>query len=319
MMKLAIILITLMFFVACSQNQEVETVTETVSPPSHETTQSSSPDSEPGTRVIISPKKPTKDSTISLALNSLDSNDVDVEWLINNEVIYGDDKMSFSHDRLKKGNIIQARVTSEDMIEYYSNKLTIHNSPPVIVNAKFIPEKPKKDDPITMKINSADPDNDHIQYLYKWYVNNEYVSSETSLEGDFKRGDTIAVHLLASDGEDNSKITYKFETTIYNSPPIVSESLEGESLENNVYKVKLKAQDPDGDTLSYSIKEDIKNLEINQDGQVMWKIGTENAGKHTFTVTVKDGDDGEVALPVNVKIEFQGIEQKEAEQSKAAE
>jgi hypothetical protein len=297
-MKKVVILIVFCFFAlfACGTEKEEKGQGGTGTPPSPIVTESSN-------QVVLSPEKPTKDSILSLALNTLSASTVEIEWLINNQLIYGEKGLSLTYPPLKKGDVVQVKVTHEGQ-EYYSNKVTIHNSPPEILSAQFSPDNPKKDDVITMKIKGRDIDGDDVHYLYKWYVNGKHVSSEESLNGHYERGDKIDVHIVASDSEEESKLTYKFRSTIYNSPPVISDSLEGESFDDNVYKVRVKAYDPDGDNLTFSIKESIKNLEISPDGQITWKTGTEDAGDHTFTVILSDGHGGDVALPVNVKIGF---------------
>ena len=203
---------------------------------------------------------------------------------------------------MEEDDRVQARVITKDMTEFYSNTVTIQNSPPQIVSAVFSPEKPQKGDTISINIESSDPDSDNVDYSYKWYVNGKHISSDETLEGDFKRDDKVTVFITASDGEDQSNLTYKFENTIYNSSPIISEKLENESFENGIYKVTVRAHDPDGDTLNYSIKEKIENLTISQNGEVNWKAGFENPGEHVFTVLINDGHGSEIGLPVTVNI-----------------
>lgn len=289
--KILILVFSLLFLFSCGEEQKEEA--ETVPVPS--------PIVKEGTNIALSPENPTKDSKLSLALNNLQASQIKVDWLVNNNLVPVDSKVSFSYPYLQKGDIVQAKVIVDDQ-DYYSNKVTIQNSPPVIVGAEFVPEKPKKDDIIALEIKSNDPDGDFIQYVYKWFVNGTYVSNEVTLEGQFKRDDEITVQIVASDDEDDSDITYKFKNTIHNSLPVVSNKLVDESFEDGLYKVKVKAHDPDGDTLTFLIKENIKDLSINPEGQIIWKTGDNYTGEQTFTVLISDGHGGDMALPVTVNI-----------------
>jgi hypothetical protein len=207
--------------------------------------------------------------------------------------------MRFSSPNLRKGDVVQAVVRNKRK-EFYSNKVIIRNTPPIISRASIIPAIPKTTNIVSVDINTRDSDGDTVHYSYKWSMNGEHISNEETLATELTRGDSIKVEVTPNDGDDTGTILV-LESKVYNSLPTLTGT--DPTFDGKVYKYNVSATDPDGDTLTYALRNAPEGMSIDsKSGAITWEVKPEELGLHDFEVSVKDDHGGEVIMPVTTNL-----------------
>lgn len=117
-----------------------------------------------------------------------------------------------------------------------------------------------------------------------------------------KKGDKVSVKITPSDGEQKGQAITLY-AIVANSLPVVSLNIEA-NINGSTYTSKIKATDPDGDTLIYTLKQAPKGMTIGSSGVITWEVGPHDKGEHSIVVSVGDGSGGEVIVPFVTKISF---------------
>ncbi len=208
----------------------------------------------------------------------------------------------FTSDELKKDDIVQA-VIVKDNKEYYSNEIVIKNTPPSITKSQLVPSKPVVSSILRIDIDANDVDNDNISFTYKWSINGKFISEQSYLETELKRGDKITVEVTPFDGEDSGK-SVKLKSKVVNSLPLISEN--SPAINGKIYTYHLMASDPDGDILTYILKQGPDGMTIDPaNGIITWKVQTDNELEHEVKVLVSDNHGGEVLVSFTTRISFE--------------
>jgi hypothetical protein len=250
-------------------------------------------------KLEIQPLEATRDSTFYITSKGFDLSRATIEWLVNGLPVKNTSDLQFRSTDIKKGDKVRARIHI-DNVEIVSDEIVIKNTPPAITKAKILPAISRTGDILKVDATIIDRDDDEVSLIYEWYKNGEPSGKEGSYEGPFKRGDKISVRLTPFDGEDHGR-PITISTEIFNSPPIV---LQGgtERFQNNIYYYQLKAIEPDGDTLIYSLKQAPEGMTIDKAGLITWKVTDEVAKRHPVTVLITDGHGGEIQYNFDVVI-----------------
>lgn len=165
------------------------------------------------------------------------------------------------------------------------------NSPPQIKSVRLLPEVFKPDDSLYIEAEATDPDGDEVTISYEWYKNGELVSTEKQLNSPIKRGDKLLIKIKPFDGKDYGKVvTLKRE--ILNTPPVIQDHKDYH-FDEKTFSYQVKAFDPDGDPLTYSLKTSPEGMTIDNTGLIKWNVPPQFKGKIPITVSVTDGHGGE--------------------------
>lgn len=250
------------------------------------------------TSVRILPEHPTKGSILSLVIQSKDPGGKPVvyryQWLRNNEEMAGEDKETLKCDGLNKGDLIQVRVTPSDGTAngepFLSPSAKILNSLPVIQEVRIEPRLAGNED-LKVFAKGSDADGDPVHYTYQWEKSGVILSEEKTeiLErGKFRKGDSIAVVVTPSDGESTGMPKKSGPTLIPNSSPIIVSS-PSNTISGSVYTYQVKADDPDHDPITFSLKTGPKGMEIDKEtGLIRWQIGKGDRGTQTVEIEASD-------------------------------
>ncbi len=119
-----------------------------------------------------------------------------------------------------------------------------------------------------------------------------------------KRGDRITVKITPYDGT-NYGNTVTLYREILNMPPEIKSSSEWK-VDNGIFQLRLHTSDPDGDPLTYSLKEAPDGMTIDEKGLIKWNIPPDFKGKAPVTVSVTDGHGGEALYSFEVNIGIEG-------------
>lgn len=248
----------------------------------------------------LNPPEATRETMFYIKSDNLDLSKAEVKWLINGGIVEGATSIQFGSPIIRKNDKIQSIVTVAGH-EIVSNQVTVKNIPPVISGARIIPPNPKANDILKASITSADRDGDKMTFLYEWSKNGENAGNRETLEGPFKRSDKISVKITPYDGEDYGPPLI-LNTNICNSPPkVVADGSSG--IEKNAYSYQIKAVDPDGDQLAYSLKAAPPGMTVDPvTGLIRWSVPSDFRGSAFFTISVTDGHGGETLQSLYVDV-----------------
>lgn len=244
----------------------------------------------------------SKTTTFSASLKRDDITKAEIQWFVNGIPIKNASGKQFSPSELRKGDTLQVKVIIDNH-ELISNLIILKNIPPTIGKARILPKTPKANDILKVNVIGNDLDGDEITFRYKWYRNDELSADNVLLEGPFQRGDSINVEITPFDDENYGQ-TVKLTTKIYNSPPVISKDIVT-NFDGFTYTTKINATDPDGDLITYILKQGPEGMTIDpESGIITWKVTRKDKGEHDIIISVRDGHGGEVIGPLTTTISF---------------
>lgn len=134
-----------------------------------------------------------------------------------------------------------------------------------------------------------------LSFEFLWQVNGQVLSDVTgaTLPWDrVRRGDRVVARVTPMDGDILGMAFNTNQIMIPNSPPgFVSVPMLNFKSEEYVYEAK--ADDADGDSLTYSLEKGPVGMVIDgSTGRVVWRVGREQAGEHVISIVVTDGQGG---------------------------
>ena len=234
-----------------------------------------------------------------------------VQWMINEKEILAGNAGSLKSGNFKKGDSIRVRVTPSDGKAegnpFLSPVVRIKNSPPVIEKVWIEPKVAHVKDRLRVLIESSDKDKDFVYYTYQWEKNGTIITEEKGeiLEaGQFKKGDSLSVVVTADDREARSIPMHSEPVVVSNSPPVITSS-PPTSLKGNAYLYPVKAEDPDLDPVSFSLKSGPKGMVIDPaTGLLRWEIQKENEGTQVVEIEASDPDGSKSLQHYTLAVEF---------------
>ncbi len=265
--------------------------------------------------VTILPEKPTKGNELSLSVQSRDPQGDPVtyqyQWIKNDEEILGENQAGLKSGRFKKGDFIRVKVTPSDGkmtgTPFLSPALKIHNSPPDVQEVWIEPKVPYVTDDLKANVKSSDQDGDFIYYNYQWEKNGSALTDERKEilgKGRFKKGDSIAVTVTADDRETFGTPKRSESLVISNSPPQIVSS-PPTSVEKTTYVYQVRANDPDNDPVTFTLKSGPRGMGIDKKtGLIRWKIRKEDKGTYPVEIEVSDSEGARSTQRYTLSIDF---------------
>jgi len=271
---------------SCGKSSDTERKTKTNTPPVI-------------TSANILPEKPNKESEFNLSIQSKDPDGDSVtyqfQWIRNDEEIIGENKNNLKSGIFKKGDLIRVKVTPSDGkvngTPFLSASVKILNSPPVVQEVVIEPKVAYCTDSLKANLKSLDLDGDFIYYTYQWKKNGIVLNEERGeiLErGLFSKGDSMAVIVTPDDRETLGTPKKSEPLIISNSAPLIISS-PPTSVEKTTYIYQVKANDPDNDPITFTLKSGPKRMEMDKKtGLIKWEIRNEDKGNHSVEIEVSD-------------------------------
>ena len=175
------------------------------------------------------------------------------------------------------------------------------NTPPEIRRVWFVSGDGTVGNTLGVEFETFDEDGDAVKVDIAWTKNDEPVGSGKFIQAALRRDDKVMVTLTPSDGKaEGRRVT--LSRVILNSPPTI-EGHEQFQFEGNTLAFQVRASDPDGDTLQYSLKEGPPGMTIDQNtGSINWDVLPEMVGNIPFAVEVSDGAGGSATARFSVTI-----------------
>ena len=267
------------------------------------------------TSVTLLPENPNHESDLSLVVQCEDpegdSMTYEVQWMINDREISGSDGSLLKSGNFKKGDSIRAKITPSDGTTrgkpFLSPIVRINNSPPVIEKVWIEPKVVRAQDQLKVVVESSDQDKDFVYYTYQWEKNGTILSeekAETLEPGQYKKGDSLSVVVVADDREARGTPKRSDPLVVSNSPPLITSS-PPTSLKGNAYLYQVKAEDPDLDPISFALTSGPKGMVIDQTtGLLRWEIQKENEGTQVIEIEASDPDGSKSLQNYTLSVEF---------------
>jgi hypothetical protein len=144
---------------------------------------------------------------------------------------------------------------------------------------------------VTVVAHADDPDGDEIEYHYTWWVNGDEIDEAGPVlsTAKLRRGDTVQVRVVASDGRGDSAPMSSPLLTVENGPPQFVSQPSGAG-PDGVFRYQARAEDPEGDTnLRFSLAKAPAGMSVTPlGGLVEWRPAPGQVGKHPVEVVVED-------------------------------
>ena len=253
------------------------------------------------TSVTLLPERPNRENDLSLVIQSQDP-DGDLvnyryQWIKNDVEIAGESVNVLRAGNSRKGDIFRVRVIPSDGKgdgkPFLSNPVKILNAAPVVREVWIEPKMPTVQNDLKVHEKSTDADEDSIFFSYQWEKNGAALMEERKdmLERvRFKKGDSISVTIVPDDREIMGAPKKSESVKISNSPPTLVSS-PPTSIEGTKYVYQVKANDPDNDPITFTLKSGPKGMGIDpKSGLVQWQIHKEDKGTHSIEIEVSDSE-----------------------------
>jgi hypothetical protein len=253
------------------------------------------------TSVNILPEEPYIQAELSAVVQCQDPDKDPItnqyQWVKNGEEIVGENSYTLKNGKLKKGDLIQVRVTPSDGkvngTPFLSAPVKVINSPPLIQEVRIEPKMAYANDHLKVSVRCSDGDGDTVDYTYQWELNGVILSEDKNgvLErGQFKKGDSIIVTVTPDDSESIGKTIKSEPVIIANSPPIITSSPPNKT-EGNIYTYQVMANDPDNDPIIFALKTAPKGMEIDKKtGLISWEIRKGDQGTSLIEIEASDSE-----------------------------
>jgi hypothetical protein len=219
------------------------------------------------------------------------------QWIKNGEEILGENTYILAKGKIRKGDLIQVKVTPSDGkvngTPFLSAPVKVLNSLPVVQEVRIEPRVPSANDNLKVFVNGFDADGDSIQYSYQWEKNGVVLSEERNEflpRGQFKKGDSIVMIAAPSDGESLGPSKKSEAIVISNRPPVIVSS-PSNKLNGNIYTYQVQANDPDDDPILFTLKSAPKGMGINKEtGLLLWEIHKGDHGAQLVEIEASDSE-----------------------------
>lgn len=168
---------------------------------------------------------------------------------------------------------------------------------------------------LKFKVETTKPmeENQYFSYIY-WRNGEKFLESQKNIlpPKHYKKGDLIYIDAVLYQEGQILEGRRSEMVLINNSSPLIKEVKIPEIDGPGVYRIFVKAQDPDGDKITFSLDGNPlpEGLQINPNSGTVTYILGENAPPETleFTITADDGDKGITKKIVTINFDITGPE-----------
>ena len=236
--------------------------------------------------VYIVPKdaKTNDDLGIIINLNLAKKNTItkSYKWYNNGRLISEDSVLG--RNNFIKGDTIRA-IVAINRKEFKTDDVIIKNSPPIVYSARIVKES------TFLKVTGSanDMDEDSVSLFVKWYKDGNLIGNGKTIPLS-KVGNANNLYALVTpfDGTDSGS-TYKTLTySVKNAAPVITSS-PPTHLKGGIFVYQVKAEDPDGDPITFSLVTPPEVAKIDsKSGLVKYTVPTKVLGNIDFTIKASD-------------------------------
>ncbi len=242
----------------------------------------------PGGAVVLLPAAPRADTQL-MAVYQGSPGPLAFSWFRNGEVLQGEESDRLPIGLFRKGDSITV-VAERDGREHTAS-VEIGNLPPEIRQVVLKNPQIHRAVDIELEVIAEDADGDEVDLAYVWFRNDEQLTfyDGNLLPGDqFSRGDRIRFLVTPGDGTTSGAPYEAAEIVIPNAPPLFV-TTPPESFQGNLYNYQARAEDADGDDLTFSLESAPAGMIIDPGtGTIEWDLAGALPGEHRITVVADD-------------------------------
>jgi hypothetical protein len=260
-------------------------------------------DNQPPTiaAVSLSPTYPVSEGRIEARIEASDPDGGLVQflltWKLNGRLLEEGARTSIQLPVLERGDRIELTVRANDGTLESDPKTVsarFENRAPAITFLYVTPQNKRirRGDVLTAVPEASDPDNDHLEYTYRWRVNGTDAGEERQFDTKgLRRGDKVTVEVVANDGSLESMPRELGPIALENSAPVIKQ-LPVLEKQGGALTYQFEAEDAEGDrNLRFFLKDAPDGMEIDPlTGLLTWNPNADQAGKHLVKVGVKDSE-----------------------------
>jgi hypothetical protein len=178
---------------------------------------------------------------------------------------------------------------------------------PKVRDLRFDPARPETGKKLLVRMNLHNAARAEIS----WSKNGEDIGlADFSGMADYitfpqaiKSGDTIKATVTPFNEFGQAGETSDIEVVCQNAPPSIS--LLDQSLDGELYKARVKAEDPDGGAVTLTLVEGPQGLNLDPNGNITWKFAKGASGSFPVKVSAKDERGAEAILSYTIGIRQQ--------------
>ena len=263
--------------------------------------------------VKITPENPKTTHDLHVTMEGMEGNNLTLKyyWKRNGKVIFGETSETLDHLNFSKHDTISVAVTpfkgDATGKPVVSDPIVIMNTKPSIYSATIQPQPAYTNSQLEIMVEPSDEDDDYISYAYQWIKNDQEIAYETSNVLSslcFERGDSIQCIIIPSDRESEGKPFTTDPIIIANSPPLITSQPTSEIIFEGFFRYKVGANDPDQDTLVFSLSPSSpEGITVDpSNGVIKWKIPKDLTGRYPIEIIVSDGCGGRCSQSFNLFI-----------------
>jgi hypothetical protein len=174
-----------------------------------------------------------------------------------------------------------------------------------VVDVRIEPEQPRTGDTVKIWFNLGEGAE---RAEVRWSLNGEevqlsdYIEAVKYVEFDrpAKTGDTIVATITPFDASGEAGMSIARRIVCATAPPELN--VVNQRIEDNSYRAKVEARDPQGGTVSLSLDAAPPGMKMDPRGSIDWPLGKDTAGRFPVKVRGKTGQGGEAVLSFDVGI-----------------
>jgi len=253
-------------------------------------------------RVRLDPPDPASGETVAAVVEAEDRDgdpvSLDYEWRVKGRVAGGNEPRLLLLGASRR-DLVEVVVTPSDgerRGEPVRAETRVRNRAPELQAVQIEPSGTiTGSDDIVLRPRARDVDGDELMFEYRWTVNGRSLDhGGPVLETDrLQRGDVVQVTVTANDGDETSDPIRTPELRVANGVPRISSRPEVPE-EGRPFSYRVRAEDPDGDRLSFSLEEAPPGMDINPvSGEITWRPQADAEGPAPVRIRVEDMQGGE--------------------------
>ena len=197
--------------------------------------------------------------------------------------------------RQEKQQIAQQKASGSMITQGKENLM------PEMIKARLQLESINNADVLKVIPEGSEKKDSTITYTYEWMKNDKPFGGNTNSISGFNKGDRVEVIITPFDGKiyGQPKI---LSTEIMKTTPRIIENKEI-TFDGNMLSHKVKAIDPDGGKLSYSLIEAPKDMTIDKtNGAINWQVKPDEFGVFSIRVKISNDQGGESVYQLNINL-----------------
>lgn len=160
-------------------------------------------------------------------------------------------------------------------------------------------------------VEAKDPEQEEISFRYQWKLDgDEIIGADEefiSWQENFRKGSIISVEVVPFDGKDEGIWIAEGSFTISNSPPRII-SIPESNAKAGKFTYAIKAEDPDGDPIEFTIKNAPVGMTIEPATSIInWVFDENNIGEYSVEIVATDAEGAKSSQKIDFTISKENL------------